>query len=916
MPVATPRRLPGFAFETYTPVYEDVLPRMDVALFVGFCASGPINVPVPVEDRATFEALFGADAPLAWDAQSGVVAQAQLAPAVRAFFANGGARCWIVRVARDPRSNTFPVPGVAMVGSDGLRPLMLTSRAPGSWADTVSVASSVSARRLALLRWDAPAEPLWLSGPAATSVQAGDVLRVTWTHEEVQAYIAVDSAAPHDADKDGPRRIVVKQADHGSTSLWFDLHREPAQTEGTARLQSRLVPARFVRGDSPSTDAGVVTIELGVTQAEAPMPGAVVPLTFGADEAILTIEDVQISSGPASPAPWPVSIRAKALWARAPYSWSVVSPSQPLQVIVERLTVDLWARTATGDPVRIGNIGMSPSHPRHAARLPDDHTVFGLPDWPDANAALWADAITPRFPLAGLVQPVDTFSDPPAVPFCLPFGVGALPDRFLPAVVDEADAIVRDGLQQFDAALFADAALTDSLTSTLVGDAEYVRFFAQSPRPLSGLHAALPIEEVTLIAVPDAVQPGWSHVAAPPAAITVVSAESCVDDGRFAACTTPACPPVLSAEPKTDAIVLTWVAPDHRGDFVVEHATDGTWSDSATVYDGGGHSVAVVERSPGDHFFRVKGIGDRETQWSNTVVAHVSATSAWRMTTPQAYRSDALLAVHRLLLRVCAARRDVLAVLALPEHYREDAAAAHVALLSSPTAPALSLGDRLVLPIGFGEADALGFAALYHDWSYTRDDSGVLRASPPDGAACGVLARRTLKRGAWIAPANELLNDVVALEQPASPSRWEELQQLQINVVRQVPQGFALMSADTLANDADVRPIGVRRLLMLLRRMAIRLGSSYVFEPNDDSFRRMVQRGFEAMLGTMFERGAFAGATAATAFQVVTDASLNTPASIDQGRFIVELRVAPSRPLTFLTLRLVQIGDRVAVVGA
>jgi phage tail sheath protein FI len=78
----------------------------------------------------------------------------------------------------------------------------------------------------------------------------------------------------------------------------------------------------------------------------------------------------------------------------------------------------------------------------------------------------------------------------------------------------------------------------------------------------------------------------------------------------------------------------------------------------------------------------------------------------------------------------------------------------------------------------------------------------------------------------------------------------------------------------------------------------------------------MVQRGFEAMLGTMFERGAFAGATAATAFQVVTDASLNTPASIDQGRFIVELRVAPSRPLTFLTLRLVQIGDRVAVVGA
>jgi phage tail sheath protein FI len=78
----------------------------------------------------------------------------------------------------------------------------------------------------------------------------------------------------------------------------------------------------------------------------------------------------------------------------------------------------------------------------------------------------------------------------------------------------------------------------------------------------------------------------------------------------------------------------------------------------------------------------------------------------------------------------------------------------------------------------------------------------------------------------------------------------------------------------------------------------------------------MVQRGFEAMLGDLFQRGAFAGTTAATAFQVVTDESLNTPQSIDQGRFIVELRVAPSRPMTFLTLRLVQTGDRVGVTGA
>ena len=68
------------------------------------------------------------------------------------------------------------------------------------------------------------------------------------------------------------------------------------------------------------------------------------------------------------------------------------------------------------------------------------------------------------------------------------------------------------------------------------------------------------------------------------------------------------------------------------------------------------------------------------------------------------------------------------------------------------------------------------------------------------------------------------------------------------------------------------------------------------------------------MLGEMFVRGAFAGATPQTSFQVVTGDSLNTPQSIDQGRFIVELRVAPSLPMTFLTIRLVQTGDRSFVV--
>jgi len=583
---------------------------------------------------------------------------------------------------------------------------------------------------------------------------------------------------------------------------------------------------------------------------------------------------------------------------------------------VERLGLDLWARVGKEDVRRLGDLGLAPGHPRHVALLPDDETVFGTADWPEA--AIWRDAITPRFPAAGPWQPRNVSeNDLLALPLCIPFGATALPEHYLPAQASNDAPLVRDGLTPFDAALFADEALAGSLSTTLLADAAYLRFFGPTVRPLAGLHAALPIEEATLIAMPDAAQPGWTEGTRILPDITAFDRKpECVEDGRFAGCDALACAPVLHADPLPDGIALTWTADEHRGAFIVERASTAEWADAAVVFEGRAHTATLAQSAAGDYYYRVRGIGDRPTEWSNGIASRVSDAGGWRVQPRRDYKDEALVAVHRLLLRFSAARRDIMAVLSLPEHYRENDAAAHVRLLAAPDARPLSVGGRDVLPIGYGESDALGFAAVYHGWVHMRDESGQLHTLAPDGPACGVIARRANERGAWIAPANEPLRGVVALERPVPASRWQDLQQLRVNVIRQLPHGFTVMSADTLAPDEDLRPIGVRRLLILLRRIATRLGATYVFEPNDDAFRRMVQRGFEAMLGDLFQRGAFAGTTAATAFQVVTDESLNTPQSIDQGRFIVELRVAPSRPMTFLTLRLVQTGDRVGVTGA
>src|SRR5262245_23299339 len=100
MNVPALRGLPGIRIDIAPPPLAEVLPRMDVAVFVGFAATGPTHRPVVIESVAQYPAVFGPDAPLGWDGERGERVYANLGPAVRAFFSNGGRRCWVIRVAR------------------------------------------------------------------------------------------------------------------------------------------------------------------------------------------------------------------------------------------------------------------------------------------------------------------------------------------------------------------------------------------------------------------------------------------------------------------------------------------------------------------------------------------------------------------------------------------------------------------------------------------------------------------------------------------------------------------------------------------------------------------------------------------------------------------------------------------------
>jgi hypothetical protein len=983
------RRLPGFRFEAQAPALDEWLPRMDVAAFVGFAASGPLNLPVAVESVAQFTAIFGADARLAWDRRLGVETYAYLAPAVRAFFDNGGQRCWIVRVARESadkhtlnraRSNYFHVPGLmaaALNTSDAnkqhevtkLNPALVEARSEGSWSDILTVSASLVSRPARVKSFSMAELRLELALDSPDDLVPGDLLRLTFKNEYVLLLQVADIKTVHASSPAGRRTVNVT----GTNPVWLR-----ATSPHAPLVKDKLVQVRVFTGAPPApiqynqsepkertladdfaarhpgmlyqfdqtTEASdgrqpregqPLKLDIAIPAADAPPVGALIRVE--GENLWMTVEELGITTNASLPAGLEVvQVKGRGFWwlKKAPTKSELMQEGVEVLPDGERLSFELWTRSGDEYALTLGDLAFSSTHPRYFGQLPTDREAYDTDRTAPVNEPaeqLWQPVGEVRFPLAasegeGLVY--------------FPLGMGFVPENYLPAVKLPGTSLERDGLAEFDANLFLDPELTEASVNDLISRADFLRYLSERPRPLKGIHAALALEEVTVVAVPDAVQRGWKKAALEKAPNARRSKPFPRPDWwHFLDCAELGDPPLvrrpqlghflncdievierpvlatLSDVNASGTFTLKWASTVKDAQFVVEESTERNWSASAVVYTGKDTRYTLYGRRPGDYYYRVRATTEKDTSdWSNGVVVRVAPSNQWQLQDETEYTNAALLAVQRALVRMCAARGDLLAVLSLPVHYREDKTLEHISLLKTMQERKPGADNRANL--NEDEQGAFSYAALYHPWLTGRDARrfDLFRNTPPDGAACGILARRANARGAWIAPANELINGCVALTPPIVRHRWLDLQLAGLNLIRQEPRGFLALNADTLGDDEDLRLINVRRLLILLRRLALRHGATYVFEPNSAAFRRLVQRGFESLLDRMFLRGAFAGNTADTAYQVVTSESVNTRQSIEQGRFIVELRVAPSQPLTFMTIRLVQTGDRGFVTEA
>ncbi len=184
---------------------------------------------------------------------------------------------------------------------------------------------------------------------------------------------------------------------------------------------------------------------------------------------------------------------------------------------------------------------------------------------------------------------------------------------------------------------------------------------------------------------------------------------------------------------------------------------------------------------------------------------------------------------------------------------------------------------------------------------------------PPSGAIAGIYANVDGSRGVWKAPANVSINGIIGLTDDITSKEQENMNIHEsgksINAIRKFSgRGLLVWGARTLdGNSNDWRYINVRRLANMIQESSKKACMNFVFEPNVKQTWVNVKGMIENYLTTLWRDGALAGAKPEDAFFVSVGLNQTMSAQdINEGRLIVKIGYAPSRPAEFIILEFIQ----------
>ena len=203
-----------------------------------------------------------------------------------------------------------------------------------------------------------------------------------------------------------------------------------------------------------------------------------------------------------------------------------------------------------------------------------------------------------------------------------------------------------------------------------------------------------------------------------------------------------------------------------------------------------------------------------------------------------------------------------------------------------------------------------GFAALYFPRIKIRDPNPNFdRLIPvsPSGHLAGVYARTDNDKGVHKVPANEVIKGVVEVEHTLTETDAGILNEKSVNILRFFRgKGFRIWGGRTIASGTQWRYINVRRLMLFIEESIQEASEQFVFDPNNLSLWKTIERQVNGFLTGVWQNGALFGATAKQAFRVRIDEELNPPAARALGILTVEIVVFPTTPAEYIVFRVIQ----------
>jgi hypothetical protein len=290
--------------------------------------------------------------------------------------------------------------------------------------------------------------------------------------------------------------------------------------------------------------------------------------------------------------------------------------------------------------------------------------------------------------------------------------------------------------------------------------------------------------------------------------------------------------------------------------------------------------------------------GDTSSAWSqfvNADVVNISlAITGGASTTVQQYVID----------NISTARKDCIAFISPPS-------SAVVNNTGNELASIISWYNSL------GRATSYAFADC--GWKYMFDKyNNTYRYIPLNADIAGLCVNTDTTRDPWFSPAGYnrgALKNVVKLAWNPTQTQRDALYPIGINPVVSFQGSGVILYGDKtlLAQPSAFDRINVRRLFIVLEK-AIATAAKYSLFEFNDSF---TQSQFVALV-TPFLRD-IQGRRGIYNFQVVCDATNNTPAVVNANQFVGSIYVQPAKSINFIQLNFVAVGSGVSfteVVGA